>query len=232
MSFFAFSENKDGQEFESDVLAFITDTFDITVSNSNFLDERSNDYIFTLSGSYNLNETWRVFGSIDTSEYADIGFGYSFFMADRIYNEITISAGADTNGTTVYTTGLFSATKWKSFIFYTNFEGQYIGYEFDTDPYPLTIEKSEFMFNKLIGSVYEVSSWFSFTVAYGHDKSHYNHWTINDHSFTTTPQETVRDYISLGAIVNLWGVKPNISHRFDLKNSEENYWDISVSFDF
>ncbi|MFA0698052.1 hypothetical protein AB4585_25435, partial [Vibrio sp. 10N.222.49.C9] len=89
---------------------FITETFDISVSNSDFLGDYSTDYVFTLNGSYNINETWRVFGSVDTDEYLELGVGYSFFVADRIYNELFVTAGASTDNTYVTGLGLFSAT--------------------------------------------------------------------------------------------------------------------------
>ncbi|GEA61458.1 hypothetical protein [Vibrio comitans] len=218
------------QDSESGVIDFITETFDISVSNSDFLGDYSSDYVFTLNASYNINETWRVFGSLDTDEFLDVGVGYSFFIAERVYNEVSVSVGGNTDKTYVTTVGLFSATQWNDFVFYTNFEGQYI--ENNPDIPNLDVQRQQIFFNKLVGTNYEVTQWLSLSASYGHDQNHYDVISVNDFKFTAPIEGYADSYVNLGFILNLWGVKPYIAYRFDLNESEASYWDFSLSFDF
>ncbi|PMG84751.1 hypothetical protein [Vibrio breoganii] len=230
LSLLLFSPLSASEEPETDIVEFITETFDISVSNSDFLGDYSTDYVFTLNGSYNINETWRVFGSVDTDEYLELGVGYSFFVADRIYNELFVTAGASTDNTYVTGLGLFSATKWKDFVFFTNIEGQYI--ERNPDFSQIDVKQQELFFKKLIGTSYEMTSWLALPASYAHDKNHYNVFKIEEYKFTSPAKGYVDSYVNLGVTLNLWGIKPFVSYKFDLSDSEYSYWEFSLSFDF
>lgn len=212
---------------------FITETFDITISNNDFLGDYSDQYIISLNASYQLNEEWRIFGSVDSDKFGDIGLGYSFMLFDSMYNEVSTSIGSNTDNTRVYTTGIFTAIHYASFTFYSNIDVQYIDNQLQDFE---RIDRYEQIYlNKLIGLSYEVTDKLDIISSYGHDKRHYGKFKT---SGTNIQQRNIYiedqydSYINLGVKLNIWGVKPYISHRFDLENKANNYWDFSLSFDF
>lgn len=75
-----------------------TDIFSISFSNSH------GTTITTLEGSYDLTDTFRVFGDIDTESYWEVGVGYSFWQGESYYTENTLSASNHR-----YSTGIFGA---------------------------------------------------------------------------------------------------------------------------
>ncbi|WP_261874343.1 hypothetical protein [Vibrio rarus] len=204
------------------------------MSQSNFLGDYSNNYVFTLNASHNINEDWRLFGSVDSDKFGDIGLGYSFFLFDAVYNEVSASIGGNTDKTGVYTTGIFSAFKYQDIVFFSNFETQYIDrQDLSISNMDAKIRQESIYLNKLIGASYEVSDWLNLSASYGHDKQHYNKWSFKRIDYTYRRVQGQADsYINLGFTLNLWGVKPYLSHHFDLNNSDWNYWDFSLSFDF
>lgn len=221
---------------EFDYVEFVSQTFDVTMSQSNFLGDYSNNYVFTLNASHNFNDDWRLFGSVDSDQFGDIGLGYSFFLFDEVYNEISASIGGNTDKTGVYTTGIFSAFKFQEIVFFSNFEAQYIDRQdisilnLDTN-----LRQESLYLNKMIGASYEVNDWLNLTTSYGHDKQHYNQWSYKGNDLNNLGKNNKNQpdsYINLGFTLNLWGVKPYLSHHFDLNNSDWNYWDFSLSFDF
>jgi hypothetical protein len=219
---------------EFDYVEFVNQTFDVTMSQSNFLGDYSNQYVFTLNASYNINDEWRLFGSVDSDQFGDIGLGYSFFIFDEVYNEVSASIGGNTDKTGVYTTGIFSAFNYQDIVFFSNLDAQYIDrQDLSSSNWDTRIRQERIYLNKLIGASYEVNNWLNLSTAYGHDKQHYNKLSFKkiDYDYRET-QRQADSYINLGFTLNLWGVRPYLSHHFDLNNSDWNYWDFSLSFDF
>ncbi|CAV27689.1 hypothetical protein [Vibrio atlanticus] len=217
-----------------DYVEFVNQTFDVTMSQSNFLGDYSNQYVFTLNASHNINDEWRLFGSVDSDQFGDIGLGYSFFLFDEVYNEVSASIGGNTDKTGVYTTGIFSAFKYQNTVFFSNFDAQYIDrQDLSSSNWGTRIRHERIYLNKLVGASYEVNNWLNLSTSYGHDKQHYNKLSFKniDYDYRET-QSQADSYINLGFTLNLWGVKPYLSHHFDLNNSDWNYWDFSLSFDF
>lgn len=225
------------EESQQDWGTLLVETFDVSVSKSDFLGDYSNDYVFTLNGSYNLNDKWRLFGSVDSDKFGDIGLGYSFLLFEQIYNEVSASVGGNTDKTGVYTTGLFSAAQLGDAIVFTNFDVQYIDSRFEGEGWDIRDES--FNLNKLVGVLYPVNDVLELSASYGHDSNLYGKAQLNlDELPCSRPICTNRNttdagsYINLGFTLNLWGVKPYLSHRFDLNDSSRNYWDFSLSFDY
>lgn len=229
------AQNQSTETF--DYLSFVHDTFHVTVSQSDFLGDYSSDYVFTLHGSHNLNSEWRVFGSVDTDGFADIGVGYSFLLFDSIYNEWSTSVGSDFDNVDVYTTGVFSAYAGEKWVLFTNLDVQYVDSDANQfeDLVPwlsgFVTRHETIELKKLIGVNYELTDWLSVTTMYGHDSKHYRKLSFVNGGYMHLGT-THSDYINAGFTLNLWGVKPTISHQFDLENSGYNYWDFSLSFDF
>lgn len=113
-------------ENEFDYLGFINDTFYLSVGKSDFSGEYAGEYIVTLNGSHNFNDIWRLFGSVDSDAYADIGIGYSFILAEQVYNEVSLTVGGKLENVFTTSGALFTAYKYNDWVFYSNFELQYI----------------------------------------------------------------------------------------------------------
>ncbi|MGC9403229.1 hypothetical protein ACP43V_12335 [Vibrio genomosp. F10 str. 9ZC157] len=226
------TESNSNEEF--DYVEFVNQTFDVTMSQSDFLGDYSNQYVLTLNASHNLNDDWRLFGSVDSDKFGDIGLGYSFFLFDTVYNEVSASVGGNTDKTGVYTMGIFSAFKYQDVVFFSNFDAQYIDRQnLSISHLDTQIRQERIYLNKLVGASYDVNDWLNLSTSYGHDKQHYNKLSFKkiNNNYRETPNHADR-YINLGFTLNLWGVKPYLSHHFDLNNSDWNYWDFSLSFDF
>lgn len=220
-----------------DYIDFINDTFYLTFSKSDFLGDYAEQYVATLNGSYHLNDRWRVFGSIDTDVYADIGIGYSFSLSEQLFNELSLSVGGKNEAVVTSTTGLFSAFKYNNFLVFSNFELQYIDYAKETYQRPIveeiTLDTYTLALNKLVGVSYDVNDYLSILTSYGHDKTHLAHTEIHAREYShINKRDFYQSYINAGVVFNLWGVKPMFSHRFNIQDSSLNYWDFNLSFDF
>jgi hypothetical protein len=212
---------------------FVDQTFDISMSKNDILGDYSSDYIFTLRASHNLSTDWRVFGSIATDGFTDFGVGYSFLVRDTIYNEVSFSAGSNFDNTDLYTSGLFTAFQLKDLIVFTNFDVQYID---KSGSLPFGDHKNyrseAINLNKLVGVNYPVHPMLEIAVSYGHDKNHYSKLSFPSSTFYPNFNDDADQYLNLGGTLNLFGIKPFISHRFDLNDPHLNSWDFSLSFDF
>ncbi|PHX05296.1 hypothetical protein [Vibrio splendidus] len=227
--FLSFPVSADWQE----AVDLVGETFNISVSKSDFLGKSNNDDLtYTLYGSYNLNDDWRIFGQADTDHFLELGVGYSFILADQIYNEVTTSVGGNDDNVMVYSAGLFSAIGWNDFVFYSNVSSQYIDNRI-TDFPDLKVRLEKISLDKTIGTFYEVNSWLSASLSYTHEATHYN--KIKVHSFKLYREGEYKQYISPGITVNIFGVKPTISYNYyfdDKDPKESSYFDFSLNFDF
>ncbi|WP_394149015.1 hypothetical protein [Vibrio maritimus] len=224
-------------ENEFDYLGFINDTFYLSVGKSDFSGEYAGEYIVTLNGSHNFNDTWRLFGSFDSDAYADIGIGYSFILAEQVYNEVSLTVGGKLENVFTTSGALFTAYKHNDWVFYSNFELQYIDRYKETLDLPIiglvTIDSHTLALNKLVGFSYDINTVISILSSYGHDKRHINQSKVSGKSEHIAKLKPNHDsYVNLGFALDLWGVKPFLSHRFNLEDSSLNYWDFNLSFDF
>ncbi|MGF1800843.1 hypothetical protein L4D11_09170 [Vibrio gigantis] len=218
---FSFSVQADWQ----DVVDYVGDTFNISISKQNYL-ERSgdNELTYTLYGSHNFNETWRVFGQYDSDHFGEVGIGYSFILVDLIYNEVTVAAGGNLDNVEVYNSGLFSAFAWKDAVFYTDITVQYIDQE------RIFIRDESISLDKTLGSFYEVNDWLSLSLSYTHQMTNYNKWTRpKRHGYF---DNTYSHYLSPGVTISVFGVKPTVSYNYYVDEPDRNSIDFSLTFDF
>ena len=219
-----------------DTADLIGETFSVSVSKSDFLGNSStnDDLTYTLYGSHNLNEKWRIFGQADTDRFLEAGVGYSFILVDQIYNEVTTSVGGNDDNVMVYSAGLFSAVSWNDFVFYSNFSSQYIDNPY-IGPEWLTekIRKERISLDKTFGTFYDVNSWLSASLSYTHEATHYEKFKWkNSKKYREYDYE---QYVSPGITLNIFGVKPTISYNYyfdDKSPKEKSYFDFSLNFDF
>lgn len=233
--FLSFPVSADWQE----AVDLVGETFNISVSKSDFLGESINDDLtYTLYGSYNLNEEWRIFGQADTDHFLELGVGYSFILVDQIYNEVTTSIGGNDNNVMVYSAGLFSAIAWNNFVFYSNLSSQYIDSHDVLEWEFVKLDRQESVsLDKTIGTFYEVNSWLSASLSYTHEATHYykRKWSIAGENKEFYRDGNYQQYISPGITVNIFGVKPTISYNYyfdDKVPKESSYFDFSLNFDF
>lgn len=223
-----------------DTTDLIGETFSVSVSKSDFLGNSStnDDLTYTLYGSHNLNEEWRIFGQADTDRFLELGIGYSFILADQIYNEVTTSIGGNDNNVMVYSAGLFSAISWNDFVFYSNLSSQYIDSHDMLEFQYLKLKRQESIsLDKTIGAFYDINSWLSTSLSYTHEATHYkkNKWQTESHYFERYHNDEPEQYISPGITLNILGIKPTISYNYyfsDEAPKEKSYFDFSLNFDF
>ncbi|CAH7149534.1 conserved hypothetical protein [Vibrio chagasii] len=225
---FPFSVQADWQ----DVADYVGDTFNISISKENYLEQNNdNDLTYTLYGSHNFNDTWRVFGQYDSDLFGELGIGYSFILADLIYNEVTVAAGGNLDDVEVYKSGLFSAFAWEGAVFYTDFTVQYI----DRELHHLRAESISL--DKTLGSFYEVNDWLSLSLSYTHQMTHYKKWTPHLEKLPVCQPHCYGDnsyshYLSPGITISIFGVKPTVSYNYYFDNSDYNSIDFNLTFDF
>ncbi|MGF1755485.1 hypothetical protein L4C33_18045 [Vibrio makurazakiensis] len=214
-----------------DVVDYVGDTFNISISKENYLDQpnNNNELTYTIYGSHNLNETWRVFGQYDSDHFGELGLGYSFIVSDLIYNEVTVSVGGNMDDIGVYNSGIFSAIAWEDYIFYTDVAIQYT----DRD---VSVGRTESIsLDKTIGSFYEVNDWVSLSLSYTHKMTHYDKLT-SEHRWLKNIYPLLTDnyyhYLSPGITVNVFGIKPTISYNYYFNNPDSNTIDFNLTFDF
>ena len=218
---FPFSVQADWQ----DVADYVGDTFNISISKQNYLEQNNdNELTYTLYGSHNFNETWRVFGQYDSDHFGELGIGYSFILADLIYNEVTVAAGGNLYNVEVYNSGLFSAFAWKDAVFYTDFTVQYIDRELNY------LRAESISLDKTFGSFYEINEWLSLSLSYTHQMTHYNKLTVNQ--FSRYIDGGYSHYLSPGVTISVFGVKPTVSYNYYFDNSDYNSIDFNLTFDF
>lgn len=215
---FPFSVQADWQ----DVADYVGDTFNISISKQNYLEQNNdNELTYTLYGSHNFNETWRVFGQYDSDHFGELGIGYSFILADLIYNEVTVAAGGNLDNVDVYSSGLFSAFAWEEAIFYTDFSVQYTDFE------TAFFNVESISVDKTLGSLYEVNGWLSLSLSYTHQTTYYP--KLKNLQISNTKYS---HYFSPGFTVSIFGVKPTVSYNYYFDNSDYNSIDFNLTFDF
>ncbi|MFM2587697.1 hypothetical protein [Vibrio sp. TBV020] len=208
-----------------DVVDYVGDTFRVSISKENYLEQNyDNELTYTLYGSHNFNETWRVFGQYDSDHFGELGIGYSFIVADLIYNEVTVAAGGNLDDVDVYNAGLFSAFAWEDAVFYTDITVQYI----DQEHYFFRDESISL--DKTIGSFYDVNDWLSLSLSYTHQMTHYNKLTGNHLKWYGDGGYS--HYLSPGVTVSIFGVKPTVSYNYYFDTPEHNTIDFNLTFDF
>lgn len=209
-----------------DVVDYVGDTFNISISKQNYLEQNiDNELTYTLYGSHNFNETWRVFGQYDSDHFGELGIGYSFILADLIYNEVTVAAGGNLDNVEVYNSGLFSAFAWEDAIFYSDFTIQYI----DNDR-TNNLRFESISLDKTLGSFYEVNDWLSLSLSYTHQMTHYKKLThLMGHLYGSS---SYSHYLSPGVTISVLGVKPTVSYNYYFDDPDNNSIDFSLTFDF
>lgn len=218
---FPFSAQADWQ----DVVDYVGDTFNISISKQNYLEQSNdNELTYTLYGSHNFNEIWRLFGQYDSDHFGELGVGYSFIFAELIYNEVTVSAGGNLDNVEVYNSGLFSAFAWEEVVLYTDFAIQYI----DRDVYNFRYENISL--DKTLGSFYEVNDWLSLSLSYTHQMTHYKKATFP--RFHKYYDNSYSHYLSPGITISVLGVKPTVSYNYYVDEPDRNSIDFSLTFDF
>ncbi|MCK8086108.1 hypothetical protein [Vibrio sp. 1CM8B] len=219
---FPFSVQADWQ----DVVDYVGDTFNISISKQNYIEQSiDNELTYTLYGSHNFNETWRVFGQYDSDHFGELGIGYSFILADLIYNEVTVAAGGNLDNVEVYNSGLFSAFAWEDAIFYSDFTIQYIDQDWTKN-----LRSESISLDKTLGSFYEVNDWLSLSLSYTHQMTHYEKFTVSQFSWYT--DRGYSHYLSPGVTISVFGVKPTVSYNYYVDEPDRNSIDFSLTFDF
>ncbi|WP_163133362.1 hypothetical protein [Agarivorans sp. Alg241-V36] len=194
---------------QAEILDTITDTFSISFGS---------DTTATLNASYDLNDSWRVFGEVDTEGYGEFGFGYSF-LTGSVYHEIAgyVSSPGQLSE--------FSVKPWLGYFvagYVTDSTVLYgsldLGYD-QAEPIN-TVHKTNV--DTSLGLVQEVTDWLSF----GYEFSHYHSFHVAKHWGNKGSMNTHE----VSAMFNIKGVKPTI--RYHISEDFDNYVELGLSFDF
>lgn len=233
LTFVSFSIFADWQ----DTIDFVGDTFNVSVSKVNYLGDSNDEQLtYTLIGSHYLNDEWRIFGQVDSDKYLELGIGYSFTIADQIYNEVSTSIGGNDNDVMVYSGGLFSAIMWQDIVFYSNLSAQYVNRDnIIFDSLPESRFKWEYVrFDKTIGSYCDLTDWLSVSLSYTHKASHYQKLsgTFVNMPIKRYPDSDYEQYISPGFTFTAFGIKPSVSYNYYYEEKERSYIDFNLNFDF
>lgn len=214
-----------------DTVDYVGETFNVSVSKENYLNEStSDDLTYTLYGSHDFNETWRVFGQVDTDNFWEIGAGYSFIFSDFVYNEVTVTAGGNKDDVDVYSAGLFSALSLGELILFTDFSTQYIDRVLERPLSRLEVIN----FEKTFGGYHEMNEWLSLSLSYTHKLTLYKKLSIDTASKwgTVYGDKSYTHYVSPGVTFSLMGVKPTVSYNYYFDDNKSNSLDFTLTFDF
>ncbi|CAM3044427.1 hypothetical protein [Vibrio rarus] len=203
----------------------ILDTINDTLSLS-FSYDNGESYT-TLDASYDLTDSWRIFGEMDTLGYWETGVGYNFILGE-VYNEISIKGLGGNNylsDTINPSIGLFSAGFiTNELIWMTNFDIGYAKANRQDENLPIEMDLEKYTVDKMVGIHHDTTEWLGLSYMFNHDSS-----KIKSHFMNTKTSTGHYTYHELVVTLNIKGWKPSFTLTLD---GESVKTEIGLSFDF